>query len=54
MITDQSQPPEAGARQVVYIHTHTHRDTRRHTQAAAQPRSHTRTGTVHAAAGERE
>lgn len=24
MITDQSQPPEAGARQVVYAHTGTH------------------------------
>lgn len=24
MITDQSQPPEAGARQVVYTHTHMH------------------------------
>lgn len=29
MITDQSQPPEAGARQVVYTHarTHTHMHT---------------------------
>ena len=41
MITDQSQPPEAGARQVVYAHTGTHTHTHTHTHTLMHVDTHT-------------
>ena len=54
MITDQSQPPRQGARQVVYTHTHiTHTHTHyTHAHTLLHLRTHMHTHIVNVVAGE--